>query len=132
MANGDVYISKLDNAGNFVWAWTMGGVSYEGGNSIFVDAQGDIYTTGSFYDTGDFDPGTGAFNLTSAGDADIFVSQLDSLGNFVWAKGMGGPGQDNGYDIFVDDARNVYTTGWFREHRRFRPGLGHLAPDQRG
>ena len=64
--------------GDFAWAKRMGGTSADEATSIAVDSIGNVYTMGYFYDTADFDPGAGVFNLTSAGDADIFVSKIDS------------------------------------------------------
>lgn len=83
--------------GDFVWAKAMGGTSDDSGEGIAVDDAGNVYTTGSFYGTVDFDPGPGSFNLTSTGFSDIFVSKLDSAGNFVWAKRMGGTDYDLGH-----------------------------------
>src|SRR5947207_348992 len=73
------------------WAKQMGGTGNEYGYSIALDASGNVYTTGSFNSTVDFDPGAGIFNLTPAGE-DIFISKLDAAGNFVWAKAMNGSG----------------------------------------
>ena len=70
----------------------MGGTSQDWGRDDAVDSAGNVYTTGYFIGTADFDPGSGTYNLTSHGNDDIFVSKLDSSGNFVWAKGMGGAG----------------------------------------
>jgi hypothetical protein len=86
----DIFVSKLDASGNFVWAKAMGGTSIDQATSIAVDASNNVYTTGYFYNTADFDPSAGVANLTSAGSGDIFVSKLDASGNFVWAKAMGG------------------------------------------
>jgi hypothetical protein len=77
-----------------------------------------------FQGTADFDPGAGTFHLTSSGSDDIFVSKLDSAGNFVWAKAMGGPSGDAGQGIAVDGAGNVYTTGSFQGTADFDPGAG--------
>ncbi|MBK7668948.1 MAG: SBBP repeat-containing protein [Sphingobacteriaceae bacterium] len=54
------------------------------------------------------------YNLTSAGNYEIFVSKLASIGNFIWAKQMGGANQDQSYSISLDSKRNVYTTGYFQ------------------
>ena len=94
----DIFVSKLDSDGNFIWAKRMGGSAeeWEEGNDIIVDVTGNVYITGVFYGTADFDPGPGTFNLTSAGYRDTFVSKLDSAGDFVWAKRIGGVGSVSG------------------------------------
>ncbi|MCU0440201.1 MAG: putative Ig domain-containing protein, partial [Raineya sp.] len=121
---GDIFVSKLDASGNFVWAKSMGGFNDDQAYNITIDASGNVYTTGFFQGTADFDPGTGVFNLASAGSYDIFVSKLDASGNFVWAKNMGGTGFDQGNSIVVDASGNVYTTGIFRNTADFDPGTG--------
>ena len=95
-----------------------------------MDASGNVYTTGYFQGTVDFDPGAGTFNLTSAGLQDIFISKLDAAGNFVWAKQLGGTLNDVGYSIALDTSGNVYTTGFFRDTVDFDPGAGtfNLTP----
>ena len=75
---------------NFEWAKGIGGSGLDSGLSLAIDSEGNVYTTGSFQGTADFDPGAGTFNLTSAGETDIFISKLDSQGNFEWAKNFGG------------------------------------------
>jgi hypothetical protein len=109
-AEYDAFINKLDSGGNFVWAKSTGGAS----SGISLDASGNVYTTGGFTGTVDFDPGVGTFFLNSAGGGDIYVSKLDSSGNLVWAKAMGGTADDNGLDITVDTFGNVYSSGIFQ------------------
>ncbi|HLG35194.1 MAG TPA: hypothetical protein VI757_09965, partial [Bacteroidia bacterium] len=109
---------------NWLWAKAMGGTGGDGGGSIAIDASGNVYTTGSFEGTVDFDPGAGIFNLTSAGSDDIFISRLDGSGNFVWAKAMGGTSSDGGNSVAVDASGNVYTTGLFYDTADFDPGAG--------
>jgi hypothetical protein len=123
---GDIFISKLDNSGNFVWAKGIGGYNDDYGLSIALDASANVYTTGWFSATADFDPGTGIFNLTVVGgSSDIFISKLDSSGNFVWAKQIGGSTYNNGgWSIALDALGNVYTTGHFGGTVDFDPGAG--------
>jgi hypothetical protein len=68
----------------------------EDSKCITIDAAENVYITGYFKDTGDFDPGSGIFNLTSLGGEDIFIGELNASGNFVWAKQIGGTGYDRG------------------------------------
>lgn len=70
---------------SFTWAKSFGGSGNDWGLAITTDPTGNMYTTGSFSGTVDFDPGPGSFTLTSSG-GDIFISKLDAAGNFVWAK----------------------------------------------
>jgi large repetitive protein len=120
----DVFITKLDAAGNYVWARTFGGVSADYAYSIALDAAGNIYTTGQFAATVDFNPGAGTFNMTSVGSWDAFVLKLDASGNFVWAKQFGSTLSDNGRTINTDAAGNVYTIGFFTGTADFDPGAG--------
>lgn len=91
---------------------------------VVSDINGNIYSTGCFYDIVDFDPGPGVFNLESNGERDVFIQKLDSLGNFVWAKNMGGLNHANGFSIAVDHNENVYSTGIYMGDSDFDPGVG--------
>ncbi len=122
--SADVFISKLDADGNFVWAKNIGGVNDDDSFSIAVDAAGNVYTTGRFRGTADFDPSPATFNLTSTGINDAFISKLNNQGEFVWAKNLGGTLYSGGQAITVDAAGNVYTTGYFHETVDFDPGPG--------
>ena len=120
----DVFISKLDASGNFIWAKQLGGTSNDSYCTIIIDGSGNIYTTGWFWGTADFDPGPGTYNLTSVGGYGVFVSKLDASGNFIWAKQWGGTSADISTDIATDAAGNVYTSGFFNGTVDFDPGVG--------
>ena len=117
----DCFVLKLDNAGNFEWVKQFGGSLGVNGLSISLDNRGNIYTTGQFNGTADFDPSTGTSNLTGFGDRDIFVSKLNALGNFIWVRQMGGSGWDQSQSIEIDVSGNVYTTGHFAGTSDFDP-----------
>ena len=120
--NEDVFVSKFDNTGNFIWARRFGGPTNDFCNAIKLDALGNIYFNGYFENTADFDPGTGVFNLVSAGSTDIFVCKLNNSGNLVWAQRMGGPSSDAAFDIDLDVQNNVYSTGFYWATADFDPG----------
>lgn len=129
----DVFICKLDANGAFKWAKRMGGADDDIAYSIALDSSGNVYTTGLYNTTADFDPITSStYNLTSAGLSDIFVSKLDSVGIFVWAKTMGGPDIDVAYSIKIDFMGNVYTTGRFGGVTDFDAGAGVFYPPSYG
>ena len=121
----DIFVLKLDLNGSYVWAKGFGGGSNaDEGQDILTDAVGNVYTTGYFYGTVDFDPGVGVANISGGGNTDAFVSKLDSSGNYVWAKGFAGPSLDEGYGLALDSSKNVYATGSFYSTVDFDPGVG--------
>jgi len=120
----DIFIQKSDANGNFEWAKQIGGSDDAHGNSITTDAMGNVYTTGWFKETIDFDPGPDTYDLISNGDEDIFIQKIDADGNFMWAKQMGAGSADLGYSITTDADGNVYTTGQFYGTVDLDPGSG--------
>jgi hypothetical protein len=124
--NTDIFVSKLDSAGQFLWAKRLGAAGADRGRCIAVDGSGNVLVSGRFENTVDFDPGPGTSNLTSIGGVDVFVLKLDSAGQLIWAKRMGGVGTDRARDIAVDVDGNVYTMGSFELTADFDPGAGTL------
>lgn len=120
--NPDISIHKLDTNGNLIWAKSIGDVGADYGREITLDNQGNVYVTGDFTGTVDFDPDSGVFNLTSTSGSDIFVVKLDSNGGFVWAKGVvEGAFSKNVYGIDIDLSGNIYIGGIFYQTADFNP-----------
>ncbi|HOZ01684.1 MAG TPA: SBBP repeat-containing protein [Candidatus Syntrophosphaera sp.] len=111
----DVYLGKLDSAGNWLWAKRTGGVSTDWCWTIDTDGDGNLYATGNFYGSSDF----GTTTLTSSGSSDIYVCKLDTNGNWLWARSAGGTGEEWGYGLTTDNSGNIYITGGFSESATF-------------
>ncbi len=124
LGSWDIFVTKLDANGNLVWAKQLGGTQIDRGRSIAVDGFNNVYITGSFFATADFDPGAGTFNMNSIGGNDIFICKLDASGNFVWAKQMGSVFDDEGLSLTVNSTGVVYTTGDYNSTVDFDPGAG--------
>ena len=122
--SNDIFISKLDSGGHLIWAINAGGCYSDEARAIVTDASANIYITGTFNDTADFDPGAGVYNLVSAGNSDVFVAKYDSIGAFIWARNIGGDEHQYASAIDVDMAGNLYVTGDFRDTVDFDPGAG--------
>lgn len=120
----DIYISKLNSVGNYVWVVGLGANTNDLGKSIDVDQGGNVYTSGTFSSTVDFNPGTAKFNLKSAGLEDVFVCKLTSSGGFEWAVNLGGTGYDDCPSMDVTPSNDVLTTGTFQGTADFLPGTG--------
>ncbi len=134
VSNGfyDVFIQKTDSNGELVWAQRVGGSMFDYGVGITTDPLGNVYITGYFDETVDFDPGTGEALLTSQGGGDIFILKLDSEGSFVWAKSVGGADYEEATSIDVDELGNVYTIGYIYQTVDFDPGAGEYMLTSEG
>ncbi|MGZ3882822.1 MAG: Ig-like domain-containing protein [Bacteroidia bacterium] len=121
----DAFAAKLSPSGNFIWAKRMGGPQVDFSKGAGVDAAGNVYMTGYFQGTADFDPGPGSFMLTSLGSQDQFIAKLDPSGNFAWAGQCGSSlGTGNGISIAVRPNGESYTCGNFNGIVDFNPGPG--------
>lgn len=121
----DIFVTKRSADGELVWAGRMGGVeNFDTGYDITVDAEGNAIVTGSFFGSGDFDPGAGVHTLTasSLGSDEVFVQKLSPAGEFLWAKALGGEGADLGYGVGVTSDGRLLLTGFFS-------GTADMDPD---
>ena len=111
----DVYLSKFDSSGNFLWVKTWGGSGWDYGNDVAIDSFGDVYSVGWFAGTVNFDP-DGSDNQTASGDPGVFLSKFDSSGNYQWARTWGGSSYQN-YDFAIgvntDNDSNIFVAGRF-------------------
>ena len=124
----DIFLAKFDANGNHIWSKSMGGISTDRAYGLATDQSNNIYISGEFWLTANFDP-NGNAPLTSKGAVDIFFAKYDLDGNYIWAKGMGGTSSgDTAMDIAVDTDSNVYLTGSFKYTVDFDPnGSGGTA-----
>jgi hypothetical protein len=117
---GGTVFRKYDSFGTLVLTKQFGTAStYMQG--IDVDASGNIYVTGYFSGSGDFDPGAATATLSAAGNKDAFFARYDAAGNYVYAKQIGGINDDVANDIAVDANGNVNITGYFSGTADFDP-----------
>ena len=109
-----ILLSILTNAQtpDCLWAQRAGGNQTEEPQSVSVDAIGNTYVSGYFFDS-ILIFGTDTLVNTPGGSADIFIVKYDTLGNVIWAKGFGSNQFDDGIDIATDAAGDVYFCGTF-------------------
>ena len=126
----DVFVNKYDASGNLAWAVSFGGAADDFAGSMAVDAgSGSIYLTGFFQGKVDFDPGVGTVYLSSTGASDSYIVKLDSSGNLVWAKSLGGPTDDLGIWVTVADpgSDDIYFTGTYLGTLDFDPDTANAV-----
>lgn len=112
--DSDAFVCKFNSSGNFVWAIQLGGTGPDGAEYITQDALGNLYITGKFSGTVDFDPGPGTASLTAQAGTDAFVAKYDSAGHYIWATGFAESGNSTGKAVAVDPTgSNVFVAGNF-------------------
>ncbi len=84
--SGDIYLIKLDAAGDTAWTRTYGGIGYEWGAEIQQTSDGGYIIAGQ----------TPAFG---AGGFDAYLVRLDINGAIVWTKTYGGSGLEIGSSV---------------------------------
>ena len=120
----DIFLAKYNAAGVFQWVKQIGGTAGDDVRDIALDNSGNIFLTGNFNLTADFDPGPMAANLTSAGGTDVFITKYDVSGNYLWTRRFGGTVNDGGSALKADGAGNIFVTGIFSGTVDFDPGPG--------
>ncbi|HQW86459.1 MAG TPA: T9SS type A sorting domain-containing protein [Flavobacteriales bacterium] len=121
----DIFVSKLDVNGAFVWAKGFGGLSGEdAGRSIAVNSAGEVHVAGHFANIVDFDPDGGVDQLTSAGGVDAFINVFDANGAHLWAARIGSSSEDRGFKLVTDATDHLFLTGLFSNSADLDPGPG--------
>ncbi len=95
---GDIFVAKLSSAGTWLGAVRAGGTGSDRALGIAVESASAFYITGYYNDTASF----GAHILDPIAYADAFVAKLNSAGTWLWAKGFGSTGLDNGNGLAID------------------------------
>jgi hypothetical protein len=115
--SGYYYLTKVDTAGNVKWLKRLlleqtssASWGYPISGGIAMDAFGSIYVCGTFAaDT----TWLGSTVLTNAGSStsDIFVAKLDTGGNPVWVRHIGGNSVEYNVSLAVAPRGDVYVVG---------------------
>jgi len=120
----DAFVSKFDTDGNHYWAATWGGSGREFGQGVAFDDSDNVYVSGFFHNSVNFDTGGGSDIHDSAGGSDAYIIKFDSSGNYITAQTWGGPGNDVGTGVTAYDDNSLYVAGWFSDTADFFPGMG--------
>lgn len=115
-ADNDAFLAHYLPDGRLDWVLGIGryGLASDNQNrAIAADASGNIYMTGSFTGTADFDPGMGLQLFDAQGAGDAFVARFDPGGNLAWVSRVSGSGAEAGTDLVFDQAGRVYALGNF-------------------
>ncbi len=123
--NADQFICKYDFLGNLIWKKLIGNPNNnESISGLVADAAGNIYATGFFMGTCNFDVGASNQSLTSVGGSDIFIAKYSPSGGLLNLLRIGGLSADGGKALCIDASGNIGLIGTFSETVDFDSGAG--------
>lgn len=105
LGGADIFVAQYDSTGALGWARSMGASAFDEGGAIYADAAGNVYTTGYFNGTVDFNSDAGTLNFVSLGGKDAYVQKLSDLAS---VKNTQSPGTTVVYPNPVNDVVNIY------------------------
>ncbi len=111
--DADVFVSRLNATGSaLVYSTFIGGVNYEEGGAIVLDAAGRTYVSG-WTSSEDYPTTEGALDRVLNGDTDAFVTVLRADGaSLAYSTLLGGTSLDEVEGLAVDGAGRAYVAGW--------------------
>jgi hypothetical protein len=109
----NVYLAKLDPAGNVLWAKSTGGTFRDYPWGLFVDETGGVYITVDSRSPSITFGNTTLNNLNPVNTTDLIIMKYDSLGNECWATSFGGLEGFVAGDISISATGNLYIAGGY-------------------
>jgi len=127
----DIFLSKLNNSGNYLWTKTFGSTgddlqaNFWMHNMLSVDNSNNVFIATYFSGSVDFDPGTGTDIQNSNGYEDICLIKINADGSYGWTKVLGGSNTEIAQSCIVDNSGNIYVGGSVSSNSiDFDPGVG--------
>jgi hypothetical protein len=129
VGSDDIYLARLNSSGEFQFIRTIGGKKQESVAGMVQDDLGNLYLTGNFNKSVDFQPGPGQTVLAAPSGGSAYIMKMDSNADLTWVRQIG-PAVIGGSDedasivargIGIDASGAVYTIGDFAEFVDFDP-----------
>lgn len=120
----DVWWSKFDAQGNFIFNNSFGGKGFDDLASIQEDINGNLLLVATFSDTASFASGQNSNEFIAKGDADIILMSLASNGDFLSHITIEGADAYASLDAFVNANGDIMMSGAFAGAADFNPYEG--------
>lgn len=108
--SSDIFIAKYDVNGNTLWAKSAGGSGHDYGSSVSVDANKNVFVTGSFDDSS-ITFGSYILTQTPSSTYPMFIAKYSENGDVLCASALACGGWNN--SVSTDEYGNAYITGFF-------------------
>ena len=117
----DGFLLKLNSVGSYQWCNKIGGTGNDYCYGLEIDSSNNIFITGSFSSSVDFDNSASQLLLTSNGLKDIYIAGYNSIGSIIYAQNYGSTSDDEGSRI-TNFGNELYLTGYFQNTVDFDGG----------
>ncbi|MBN8676665.1 MAG: T9SS type A sorting domain-containing protein [Chitinophagales bacterium] len=104
----DIWVVNIDGSGNLVWERTFGGSKEEYARSIIQKENGYIVVGVTQSVDGQV--------VGNDGGADLWLFKIDSLGNLLWQKTLGGSQDDLGHSVIQTLDGGLALAGYARSN----------------
>lgn len=111
----DIWLMKLDAAGNTVWVRTIGSSVNDLVMDIALDAASNVHSVGFFGGVADFDPGPGSAIRSAEGPRDYYILKMNANGDYRWVGTGGSHDNDMARGIAISASNRIYVTGQFAD-----------------
>ena len=125
-----VDILKFNASGSLVWQKEIAARVSRPAGDLVVSDSGNVFITGSFSGTVDFDPGPKSKWVSGYGVSSSFVLKLNTNANFSWVSPFVGKtvgsttGRVYNGSIALDISGNIFVGGSYMNTVDFDPGSG--------
>lgn len=109
----DIFLAKYSaSTGQLVFVNSIGSTDNDVGTGIALDASSNIYITGGFRETADFDP-SGTDEQIAWGGLDMYLAKYNSSGAYLWSVDLGSTSDDIGRAVYAVGA-DVWVVGAYQ------------------
>lgn len=111
----DFIVTKWTADGTEIWTKQFGGAGNDYVSDMEIDANDNIYISGTFEKTMDFDPGAGTDTLNPGKFANLFMLKLNKAGDYKWVRRLECFGNAFWFESAIDADNNLFVTGGFKD-----------------
>ena len=116
-------VNKYDSDGTLLWSYETEGMGSPAGKAMVLDSDDNVYITGNFLDTVDFNADVAEEEVLIADVfSDGFILKLTEDGSFDWVQQIIGDQDVSPSGIDLSDDGDIYLTGYFNGTVDLNPG----------
>jgi hypothetical protein len=114
-SSADAFVAKYNSLGTHIWSFKLGGIGSDVGSDLSIDSSGDLFVTGSYQNTVDFNPLAPVNSLTTLATKHPFLAKYDGAGNYAWAIDIAGNSKALSYGLSISSnvENEIGVTGYF-------------------